>query len=522
MCTKRIVFSLFVLLAAWAVSAQETVTDRIAGHELTEVRHAEQRISLPIDTLSMDSLVEVRSLEVRTFIDTLRTVTSREEVILIPGDSANRKGHYIEAHLGAGLGNVGYGFVNKPLIVPNGNGIEHVALSAVMQLQYAYFFHQNVGVGVGAWLSTYGSHSLLQGEWVFTGDGIIDSDGETYEHHAKVSQWNERHTIHTVGVPLSLQVQVWGKRNKAGFFGALGVAPAFTVKTNYHVLSGEIEHWGDYGTRGKLHDIYEFGTKDYAGTIGKQKIKSISATALIDLGVLVRISPQIDLLLGVYGHYSLSDVQPSTSDMPRNDIGWYDPSFENIAMEPYDGILPTKCLDNNGNLRPWQAGIKIGVHWHSIEKPHEQTLMHNDTLLQTVARNDSLWTTRIDTLQRYIPRKKEQVQQAIDRLNRIYFAFDSYQLSDESKHSLDKIAEQLKTIPNKIILGGHASKEGVEAHNALLAHNRALAVKQYLEQCGIPSERLTIMEYGSTVRNAINLQDDLSLDRRVEIIVQDE
>ena len=95
-------------------------------------------------------------------------------------------------------------------------------------------------------------------------------------------------------------------------------------------------------------------------------------------------------------------------------------------------------------------------------------------------------------------------------------------MTDESKHFLSQIAEHLKRIPNKIILGGHASKEGTRAHNERLAHYRALQVKYYLVDCGISTTRMKIEDYGSSVRNAINLSEDLSLDRRVEIIVVDE
>jgi len=515
MCYKRITLSLLILGAALTAAAQ-THTDRLPGRELTDVRYDEQRTPLPGSTEQIDSLVQVRTLEQRTYIDTLITVTPREQVTLIPGDSSNRKGHYVEMHIGAGQGNVGYGLISKPLNVPNGSGKEHMALSAVVQLQYAYFFHKNVGIGIGAWFATYGSYSLLQGEWVFSGDGIIDSDGENYVHHATVSNWNERHTIHSVGVPVSLQIQAWGKHNKAGFFMALGAAPTYTVKTNYHVLSGDIEHWGDYPHRNaQMHNKHEFHSINYSNTLGKNQIKQIGATALLDLGLLLRMSPHTDLLLGIYGHYSILDMQGTT----LTDIGWKTDEFPNIDMQPYNGTLATNALGSKGSLHPWQAGIKLGVHWHSIEKPSRQTVMHSDTTLQTVARYDSIWTERIDTLERVIYSPTERVQRRIDKLNRIYFRFDSYELSAESKQFLDRIAEQLNTIPNKIILGGHASKEGTRIHNHKLAHNRAVAVRNYLMARGIAAERLLVRDYGSTVPNAINTQGDLSLDRRVEIIV---
>jgi len=148
-------------------------------------------------------------------------------------------------------------------------------------------------------------------------------------------------------------------------------------------------------------------------------------------------------------------------------------------------------------------------------------VLHNDTTLQMAMRNDSVWSEHIDTFPR-TRRVVEEVQRKIDTLNRVYFAFDSYQLSEESMNYLQLIAEQLKTIPNKVTIAGHASKEGTHAHNARLAHYRALMVKYYLVDCGIPATRMHVEDYGSSVPNAINIHGDLSLDRRVEITLQDE
>ena len=85
-----------------------------------------------------------------------------------------------------------------------------------------------------------------------------------------------------------------------------------------------------------------------------------------------------------------------------------------------------------------------------------------------------------------------------------------------------QIAAELQTIPNKIFIGGHASKEGSRAHNARLAKLRALEVKYFLMDCGISGKRMIVKDFGSDVENAINIHHDLSLDRRVEIIVQEE
>lgn len=525
MYIKRTLIAFAALSAAIGCYSQGQNAERVSGHEMTEVQYVEQRVSLPSDTLSVDSLVEVRQLELRTYIDTLRKVVVREDTVIVPGDSANRKGHYVEVHLGAGLGNVGYGLPSKSLNVPNGEGSEQPTLSGVVQLQYAYFFHKNVGVGVGAWLANYSSHSLLHGDFVFP-DQLDDDDkggtatAEKYTHHVEVKNWNERQTVHTVGVPISLQVQAWGKRNKAGFFTALGVAPAFTVKTNYHVLSGEVEHWGLYRENVEVHNTpnHGFTTIDYKGKIGKNTFRQFNATAFLDLGLLIRMSAHTDFLIGVYGHYAILNMQGAELSEP----GWKDDKHPTLNMPEYNGIATTTCLADGGKLHPWQAGIKLGVHWHSIEKPRTHTELRNDTTLQMVTRYDSVWTTRVDTLQRQVVQSREHVQRALDKLNRIYFDFNSYELTEDTKAALDEIAEYLHKIPNKVILGGHASKEGSQKHNERLAHYRALTVKYYLVDKGIPAKRMIVKDYGSSVANALNLSDNLSLDRRVEIIVQDE
>ena len=173
MCTKRTLTVFLTLAAALGAYAQEAVTERIAGRELTDVQHEEQRIPLPVDPQSADSLVEVWTLDINTYVDTLRTIT-RHEGTSQTCDSATRKGHYVEIHAGAGIGNVGYGWLSKDLTHATATGNQKAGISGVVQLQYAYFFHPSVGIGIGAWLANYTSQGQLSGDFVFPGQW--DSD----------------------------------------------------------------------------------------------------------------------------------------------------------------------------------------------------------------------------------------------------------------------------------------------------------------------------------------------------------
>ena len=548
MFTNRTLLTFIACAATLCISAQDHRTERMSGQEPTDISRSETRQGITGNN-SADSVISIRTYEIRTYIDTLRTITMRTDTIrkVANADPNDRKGHYVELHAGVGYGSVmGLGSLDKMLLSRemryfNAKAQESAGLSGVVQLQYACFFHPSVGIGIGAWMANYTSYSTIDGEFVLPRSAkVIDSSGEPYEHHATISDWRERHTLHTIGVPISLQFQAWGKkRGAAGFFFDLGIAPAYTLLTkdnlltNYHVLSGTVEHWGRYpqwATDGvpapELHQQHEFQTESYADKKSGLTIKKFTATAFFDIALLIRMSRHTDLLLGVYGQYTFLDIQdardPETGDLPE--IGWKTDAFPNLNMPPYNGMLASRWMDKDknimsGNLHPVEAGVKIGLHWHTPFKPKQRFSyeQHMDTTIQLVERHDSIVNERIETLSR-----AEHIQRQLDKLNRIYFAFDSYALTDDTKQFLADIAAQLQTIPNKVIIGGHASKEGTRRHNEQLAVNRALAVRRYLISLGIEPKRLIAKDYGSTVPNAINTGNEMSLDRRVEIIVLDE
>ena len=126
---------------------------------------------------------------------------------------------------------------------------------------------------------------------------------------------------------------------------------------------------------------------------------------------------------------------------------------------------------------------------------------------------------RIDTFKRAPKEEIKIIQKKVDILNKIFFAFDSYTLSNKSKKYLRDIYEVLKEVPNHIIIGGHSSEEGQSEYNEQLAFRRANAVRDYLIKLGIPAEQLEVKNYGARVANEDNTANDLSLDRRVEIII---
>lgn len=465
-----------------------------------------------------DSLVRVEVTTIHYFTDTLTRIafvpdsTAQQRTDTARTDSTDRRGHYIEAHVGVGYGSLGYNLGGRPNYVSG-------SFSALLQLQYAYFFHKNWGIGAGLWFTNYTSMAHLGGDYVWLDQTDSDTE-EHYDHTATVNRWRERETIHNLGIPISLQFQYNDDSWKARIFAAVGVAPSFSVMKKYKVLDGEIAHRGDYPAWGLTLDnnIHEFGTKtdypDRPESQGELAVAVPQVAVFADLGALIPISTQVDFFVGGYFNIVVNDANKSE----KVDLGWKDRDFQ--FMDEYKGVYATTMASVS---RPFEAGVKLGIHWRHI-KPDKHTTVdyfdyftRQDTLVDMVARRDTVVTERIDTLTRaHIAKAAEEVE----KFNKIYFDYDSYKLREESQNYLKSIVGVLNKVPDaKIAIDGHASEEGQRRHNEKLAYNRAKAVAKFLVEQGIDKKRVIVIGHGSLIPNEENVNHELPLDRRAEVKV---
>ena len=95
------------------------------------------------------------------------------------------------------------------------------------------------------------------------------------------------------------------------------------------------------------------------------------------------------------------------------------------------------------------------------------------------------------------------------RINDIYFDFNKYDLSPESKAVLDQLIEFLTENPKiRIQIQGHTDNIGNDADNLKLSGNRARSVHEYLISKGISKDRLTYKGFGKTMPVATNDTDE--------------
>lgn len=82
-------------------------------------------------------------------------------------------------------------------------------------------------------------------------------------------------------------------------------------------------------------------------------------------------------------------------------------------------------------------------------------------------------------------------------LKDVYFAFDQYALTENTKSVLKENADWLKKNPGvKVEIQGHCDERGTNNYNLGLGERRALATKKYLVALGIEEDRLFTISYG--------------------------
>ncbi|MBW3563789.1 MAG: OmpA family protein [Acidobacteria bacterium] len=107
--------------------------------------------------------------------------------------------------------------------------------------------------------------------------------------------------------------------------------------------------------------------------------------------------------------------------------------------------------------------------------------------------------------------------------DRIRFALNSSQLSNDATASLDTLAQRIKALdrPVWIEIQGHTDSTGAESYNEDLGLDRAEAVRRYLSRThDIPLARMSTISYGESSPAASNAnREGRSQNRRVVVVV---
>ena len=82
-------------------------------------------------------------------------------------------------------------------------------------------------------------------------------------------------------------------------------------------------------------------------------------------------------------------------------------------------------------------------------------------------------------------------------LEDVFYAFDKYNLTAESKRILERNAKELKEHSGYTLkIEGHCDERGTKSYNMALGEKRAKAARDYLVALGVSGSRITVISYG--------------------------
>lgn len=440
-----------------------------------------------------------------------------EDEPVFVGDTT-RRGHHFRAWIGGGYGSIGY--------APKGGSIDTDATlggtaaghgAAAVALQYAYFWHPEWGFSIGVGASSYGSHAT--NSFVRSWQDQTDTNGERYEHRIDARDIEERQHTWMIDVPVEFDYQHLFKSQKAGLYLGLGANVGIPVSTQYKVLNGEVEHIGYYDKwnleiRGH-RDFYTESTTTTKTT--KMLLPAVAGTAKI--GFFFPVNENVDILLGLYGRYTLNNIQRKDIESPAFMHTEYEgeEAYKNHTFmeREYAGMLGTTQVEK---MHPWQAGLQLGVEWHHVDRRtetpyHYEQLATYDTLYISRPRAEKSVTQAYDTAFTPVYELKRLMDKSI-----IWFDLNSYVPKLDPADILEQMAAVLIANPGlRVNVNGHTCTIGKRAYNQKLSEKRAQAVADRLIKLGVNPNQLECHGYCSD-KPYFSQSHQLFLDRRCEII----
>jgi peptidoglycan-associated lipoprotein len=93
--------------------------------------------------------------------------------------------------------------------------------------------------------------------------------------------------------------------------------------------------------------------------------------------------------------------------------------------------------------------------------------------------------------------RAEQIASAAAGLRDVFFAYDSFAISEEGRQVLARNAEWIKSNPGaQLKVEGHCDERGTSAYNLVLGEKRAKSVRNYLVELGVAPKQLSVVSYG--------------------------
>ncbi len=106
--------------------------------------------------------------------------------------------------------------------------------------------------------------------------------------------------------------------------------------------------------------------------------------------------------------------------------------------------------------------------------------------------------------------------------DRVFFAYDSSEISAEAQGTLQQLSAWLNKYPQVVLqVQGHCDERGTREYNLALGARRAASVRNYLVAQGVAANRLDPISYGKEVPAQVGSNESAwAQNRRGQFVVQ--
>lgn len=102
------------------------------------------------------------------------------------------------------------------------------------------------------------------------------------------------------------------------------------------------------------------------------------------------------------------------------------------------------------------------------------------------------------------------------KLDSVYFGFDEFTVSEQSKEPLASTSQCLQEAPERnVVVEGHTDDQGTDEYNIALSDKRGRSVADFLARLGIDPARLRVVPKGETEASGTD-EDSRAQERRVD------
>ena len=136
------------------------------------------------------------------------------------------------------------------------------------------------------------------------------------------------------------------------------------------------------------------------------------------------------------------------------------------------------------------TGVQPGGGLRGLDKNPSEERISSGTMLAKVNPSGNA-DRQMDEI------RAEQAASAEAGLRDVFFAYDSWAITEEGRQALSRDGEWIKSNPNALLkVEGHCDERGTSAYNLVLGEKRAKAVRNYLVELGVGANRLSVVSYG--------------------------